>query len=307
MKLNNIFIFAGAFIVSLNVNGQSDAAFRQNQFNAMVLNPAQTGANERNEIVIDASKAWIGIEGAPKTVSATGNFNLTDQVGVGISAVNDELGPVKTNRFSVSTAYHLRLNKYWKASIGLSGMISNVGIDLPSLSTTISNDPHMQSLLNSGTQLRGGYGGLIYRKDFYFGFSQPIIGKVNFMNSTMDNFVQSPSFVAYSGGDITINRDWHFRPNVLYRYVKAFPPYLDLTAMFTYDKKIDLGATYQLNGSVGAMLGLEVNQALYIGYAYTYPTTELSRVTSQIHEVALRVKFGKSKNSWGFQSPRFFN
>jgi type IX secretion system PorP/SprF family membrane protein len=307
MKVSNIFIFTGAFIFILNVNAQSDPAYRQNQFNAMVLNPAQTGANERNEIVIDASKAWVGLEGAPQSISATGNFNLTEQVGVGVSAVNDELGPVKTNRFGISAAYHLQLNKNWIASVGLSGMLSNVVIDLPSLSTTVLNDPHMQSILNTGAQLRAGYGGLIYRKDFYFGFSQPIIGKVNFMNSGMDNFIQSPSFVAYSGGDITMNEDWHFRPNVLYRYVEAFAPYVDVTAMFTYDDKIDLGATYQLNGSVGAMIGLEVSKSLYIGYAYTYPTTELNRVTSQIHEVSMRVKFGKSKNSWGFQNPRFFN
>lgn len=305
--MKTLVITFGMVLSAFMLNAQSDPAYRQNQFNAMVLNPAQTGANERNQITVDANKSWVGVEGTPKTISATGNFNLTDQLGIGFTAVNDEIGPVKTNRIGISSAYHLKLDRNWTAAIGLSGMISNVVVDLPSLNTTVLNDPHMQSTLNSGTQLRAGYGGLIYRKDFYFGFSQPIIGQVNFTNATMDQFVQSPSFVTYAGGEVKMNNNWSFRPNILYRYVRAFSPYIDVTAMFTYDKKIDLGATYQLNGSVGALLGIDINQALYVGYAYTYPTTRLSRVTSQTHEIALRVTFGKSKKSWGFQNPRFFN
>ena len=89
--MKTLVITFGMVLSACVMHAQSDPAYRQNQFNAMVLNPAQTGANERNQIVVDANKSWVGIEGTPKTISATGNFNLTDQLGIGFTAVNDEL------------------------------------------------------------------------------------------------------------------------------------------------------------------------------------------------------------------------
>jgi type IX secretion system PorP/SprF family membrane protein len=308
MKKNNLVItIAIVFCFSGLVKGQSDPSFRQNQFNAMILNPAHTGANERNQITVNTLKNWVGFQGAPKTITATGNFNLTDQMGIGFTALNDEIGPVRTNRMGISGAYHLKLNRKWILSLGLSGMSSTVSVNLPSLTTTVANDPHLQSFLNSGAQLRAGFGGLLYSKNLYFGIAQPLIGKVNFPNTITEQFVTSPSFLAYTGGIFNIKKDWEFRPNLLYRYVKSFPLELDATAIFTYDKRIDFGLTYQLNSSAGAILGINLNDLLYVGYAYTYPTTSMSKVTAQSNEIALRVSFGKSKKPFGFQNPRFFN
>lgn len=308
MQFIKISILSLLFVsTAQQVNAQSDPSFRQNQFNAIILNPAQTGAVERNQICVHGISSWVGIQGAPKTLSATGNFNLTDQMGLGFSAINDEIGPVKTSRLSASGAYHLKLNRQWAASLGVSAMISNVAVDLTAVSTTVLNDPHMQQILNSGSQLRAGVGGLLYSKNFYLGVSQPLIGKVNFTNVNMEQYVHSSSFVAYTGGVLDMKKDWQFRPNLVYRYVKSFPAYLDLTAMFTYDKRIDFGLTYQLNAGAGAIFGLELDNGMYIGYAYTYPTTAINRASSQSHELAVRVNFGKSKKTFGFRNPRFFN
>lgn len=306
LKLSSILLLVIAMNKPYTI-AQSDPSFRQNQFNAIILNPAQTGANQRNQLTVHGIKSWVGIQGAPQTISATGNFNVTENMGLGFVAMNDEIGPVKTSRFGVSGAYHLKLNKKWVASLGLSAMVSNVSIDLPSLSTTVLNDPHMQGVLNTGTQLRAGLGGLIYSENFYVGFAQPVIGKVAFANVTMDQFVHSASFLAYVGGSVGMNKDWQFRPNLVYRYVKSFPPYIDFSGLFTYDKRIDFGVTYQLQGALGGIFGVELDNGLYVGYAYTYPTTKLNRASSQSHELALRLNFGKSKKSFGFQSPRFFN
>ena len=305
--MNRVFLISSMLLAWSSIFGQSDPSYRQNQFNALQLNPAQTGANERNEVTALTLNSWAGIDGAPKTFTASGNFNATNQLGVGFVALSDQIGPVKTVRVGVSAAYHLALNKKWKMAVGLNGLVSNTTVDLASLSTTVANDPHMVGVLNSGMQLRAGWGVLIYHKKFFFGAAQPTIGKVSFMNTNMTQFVHSESFVSYAGADIPMNRDWSFRPNVVYRYISKMPTYLDMAAVFTYAKKLDLGLSYHLLGSIGATFGLEINKALYIGYGFSYPTSELSRVTSQSHELALRVRFGKTKSAFGFQNPRFFN
>lgn len=305
--MKNILSIFSLLVATSSLFAQSDPGFRQNQFNAMQLNPAQAGANDRNEINALSVNSWIGVEGAPTTFTASGNFNATNNLGVGFTALSDQIGPVKTFRLGISGAYHLPLNKKWKMSLGLNAFLSNIAVDLPSLTTTVSYDPHMVSALNSGIQLKGGWGLLVYSKNLYLGVSQPILGNVKFLNANMTQFVQSPSFITYAGADYKIDGKWDFRPNLVYRYVKAFPTYLNMTAMFTYDKKIDLGLDYQLQGSIGAILGVEINKALYVGYGYSFPTSKLSRITSQTHEIAVRVRFGKTKSGFNFQNPRFFN
>ena len=281
--MKNILSIFSFLVATSALFGQSDPGYRQNQFNAMQLNPAQAGANDRNEINALSVNSWIGVEGAPTTFTASGNFNATNNLGVGFTALSDQIGPVKTFRLGISGAYHLPLNKKWKMSLGLNAFLSNIAVDLPSLTTTVSYDPHMVSALNSGIQLKGGWGLLVYSKNLYLGVSQPILGNVKFLNAK-----------------------WDFRPNLVYRYVKAFPTYLNMTAMFTYDKKIDLGLDYQLQGSIGAILGVEINKALYVGYGYSFPTSKLSRITSQTHEIAVRVRFGKTKSGFN-DEVRFFS
>ena len=307
MRKKLIFVTILSVIIGNSLLGQLDPSFKQNQFNAMVLNPAQVGAENRSSISVNGQKSWLGIEGSPKTFNAMLNLNVTDKLGLGVLVLNDELGPVKTNRVGLSSAYHLKINKKWRASLGISTFISNTVVDLPSLTTTVLSDPHLQTVLNSGSQLRVGFGGLIYSEKVYFGISQPTAGEVEFVYSNMQNFIPTPSFVAYTGTSIDLNREWQFRPNLTYRFVKSMPTYLDMAATFTYDKTIDLGLTYQLMSGLGVLLGVEVNNLFYAGYSYTYPTSRLNTAASQSHEVSLRFKFGKEKKSFGFQSPRFFN
>lgn len=305
--MKNLILFSVLLLIVNCSFGQIDPSYRQNQFNAMQLNPAQAGSNDRNEINVLASNSWVGVDGAPKTISASGNFNATNKLGLGFFALSDQIGPVKTQRIGISGAYHLALNKRWKMSIGLNGMVSNTVVDLPSLSTTVANDPHMVSVLNTGLQLRAGWGLLVYTKNFYIGAAQPTLNNVRYLDRTMTNVVQSKGFISYIGADLKLDNLWNFRPNIVYRFSTNMPTYLDIATIFTYAKKLDLGLSYQLNASIGGILGLEINKTLYVGYAFSYPTTNLSSFTAQSHEIALRVRFGKSKSNFGFQNPRFFN
>jgi type IX secretion system PorP/SprF family membrane protein len=286
--------------------GQADPSFRRNQFSALLINPAQAGANAKDEISIIAGKSLVGFTGAPQTVSALGNFRLFKNMGIGTACYNDQLGPITTNRASLDFAYHLKVNKNFRISMGLRGAISNVSVDLPSLTTTVLNDPHMQGVLNSGTRLDAGWGLLAYSKHLYFGLAQPRIFNTKFTNANLTQVTEGKSFVAYAGGDVRLSNEWVLRPVGMLRYIKGLPIMLDISATGTYRKMLDIGLNYQLGSSVGIIAGHEVNQKLYVGYNYNYPLSGLNRVSSQSHELVLRLKLGQG-NSSKFQGPRFFN
>ncbi|MFM6935215.1 MAG: PorP/SprF family type IX secretion system membrane protein [Flavobacteriales bacterium] len=304
-KIAFIFSLVSSLFTS-SLNAQSDPSFRRNQFSALLVNPAQAGANAYDNVSLLASKSYVGFTGAPKTIAGVGNFRLFKNFGLGVSAFNDQLGPINTTRASVDFAYHLKLSSKWKMSLGLRGSASSINIDLPSLTTTQLQDPHMQSVLSSGTNFDAGWGLLVYSKNLYFGLSQPRLMNTKFINANVTDYVEGKSFVSYLGGDFNLNKLWSIRPVAMVRYVKALPTLIDISTTFTYKEMLDLGLNYQYGSNVGVIVGHEVNKKLYIGYNYTYPISSLNRISSQSHEVVIRLKLNSNSSS-KFQGPRFFN
>ena len=78
----NISFFVLLTTLSVIAFGQADPSFRRNQFSALLINPAQAGANAKDEISIIAGKSLVGFTGAPQTVSALGNFRLFKNMGI---------------------------------------------------------------------------------------------------------------------------------------------------------------------------------------------------------------------------------
>jgi type IX secretion system PorP/SprF family membrane protein len=302
--LNTTLAFAITF-VSINVIAQADPSYRNNQFNVLMLNPAQAGANTYNDVSVLASKSMVGFTGAPRTVTASGSFRILDNVGLGLTAVNDQIGPMVTTGGAINLAYHLKLDKQWRLAVGIKATISNLTVDLPSLVTT-QDDPSMKTVLSSGIQAGTGWGALLYSKSSYFGIAQPNILKRGFQNVNMADYVNAQGLVGYTGTTVRINNDYTFRPSMVVRYVKSYPLYTNMNAMFTYRSKIDFGVNYELGSNIGLTTGFEVNKKLYFGYSYNIPTSSVNRISMQAHELVLRFKLN---NQFGmsFQGPRFFN
>ena len=265
--MKKVLLFS-TLILSIVATGQFDPNFRQNKFNALLLNPAQAGANQFNEVTILGTQSWVGFEGAPRSLTASGNFNLKHNLGFGVSGHIDQLGPTKSSRLSADLAYHLKLNENWTASIGL------------------------------------------YSKDYYFGVSMPRLARINFMNVDMQQYVDRRGFVAYGGATFDIGAYMDFRPSIVSRYVTSYPLLLDVNAMFTYDDTYDFGLNYQLMNSLGVVLGYHLGDQMSFGYAYSFPTSALNRISFQSHELVIKIKIlnqGGSGNVKSSQSPRFFN
>ncbi len=50
---------------------QQDALFSQYMFNKLVINPAYTGTRDALSIALVGRQQWVGMDGAPKTVTFT--------------------------------------------------------------------------------------------------------------------------------------------------------------------------------------------------------------------------------------------
>lgn len=283
-----------------------DPNYRQNQFNALMLNPAQAGANSYNDISTLANTQWTGLRGAPKTMTLSGNFNILKNFGLGFSLLQDELGPVKSTQFAVNGAYHLKLNQNWHLSAGIRAIAGNTTVNLLDLNTNVPMDPDMLSNMTTGLQFNAGFGFLLYHKNFYVGFSQPRVGETYFKDRNMGLYVDTRGgYVGYMGGNVKLGPVWTLRPNAVARQMSGLPLTLDVNMIMSHKVGLDVGLSYQLNSAIGGILGYDVSNKFYVGYAYSYPVSNLNAVAVQSHELALRYKF--NNNASRCQGPRFFN
>jgi type IX secretion system PorP/SprF family membrane protein len=304
-KINNIILTFGVMLVGLQVQAQ-DPNYRQNQFNALMLNPAQAGANSYNDISTLANTQWTGLRGAPKTMTLSGNFNILKNFGLGFSLLQDELGPVKSTQFAINGAYHLKLNQNWRFSAGIRAIAGNTTVNLLDLNTNVPMDPDMLSNMTTGLQFNAGFGFLLYHKNFYVGFSQPRVGETYFKDRDMGLYVDTRGgYVGYMGGNINLGPVWSLRPNAVARQMSGLPLTLDVNMIMTHKIGFDFGMSYQLNSAFGGILGYDFNNKFYLGYAYSYPVSKINTVAVQSHELALRYKF--NNNASRCQGPRFFN
>ena len=82
------------------------------------------------------------------------------------------------------------------------------------------------------------------------------------------------------------------------------PLQVDLSANFLFSEKFTAGVAYRWDAAVSALVGFQVTDGLFIGYAYDAETTRLANYNSGSHEVFLRFELFKSYDK--IISPRFF-
>ena len=66
---------------------------------------------------------------------------------------------------------------------------------------------------------------------------------------------------------------------------------------------LTLGAAWRWDDSISALVGFQVSDELFIGYAYDYTTTDLNKYNNGSHEIMLRWELRKVVK---LLSPRFF-
>lgn len=302
--LQLIFLLPALFAVKTTL-GQTDPSYRQYKFNALALNPAQAGSNPYSDISAVRTQYWVGVPGAPVTSTLSANFRLRENFGAGATVIFDQTGPARSTSVNLIGAANVEISKNWKLSAGLKISALNYTVNTTDLETTTANDPDMMHNITTGLSLNAGFGFLVYSKKVYIGFSVPRVSFLRFDQTNMGYVVDKKGgYISYAGVNLDLGENLELRPSVLAVYGYAGPVSLDINAIVTAHELIDLGVTYHVNGSIGAIAGLTIKERFYIGYAYTYPLNAMHKVSIQSHEVALRFMFNKVAKT---RSPRFFN
>ena len=91
---------------------QQDAQYTQYMYNTTNVNPAYAGSRGVMSIFALHRTQWVGLDGAPVTNAFSINTPLNNSsLGLGVSVVNDRIGPTVENDISADWSYTLQTSE----------------------------------------------------------------------------------------------------------------------------------------------------------------------------------------------------
>lgn len=303
--MKNKILYIALLMASAAGFAQQDAQYTQYMYNTININPAYAGSRGALSLFGLHRTQWVGLDGAPVTNAFSVNSPINNtKFGVGLSFVNDRIGPTQENLISADVSYTIQTSEKYKLSFGIKGSANMFSLDRDKLNPEEADDPSLQGFKNKFSPNFGA--GVYFHSDkLYVGFSVP-------------SFIQQ---YAYDDNDVTVNKEkmnfylmggyvfdlspsLKFKPAVLGKMVTGAPLQLDGSANFLINDKFVLGAAYRWDAAWSAMAGFQITNGMFIGYAYDMETTRLRNYNSGSHEIFLRYEFLNNFNR--ITSPRFF-
>jgi type IX secretion system PorP/SprF family membrane protein len=248
---------------------------------------------------------WVGLDGAPVTNAFSMNTPIQfTNLGVGLSFVNDRIGPTTENTISTDVSYSIKTSETYKLSFGVKVTGNLFNLDVTKLTYQNANDPLLQNL-NNNFSMNIGAGAYLHSDKSYLGFSVP-----NFFESKRYNdndvavYKERMNFYLIGGYVFDLSPNLKFKPAFLSKVIEGAPLQLDVSGNFLINDKFTLGAAWRWGAAMSAMAGFQITDGLFIGYGYDLETTKLANYNSGSHEVFLRFELFKRDDR--IVSPRFF-
>ncbi|MGL2986930.1 PorP/SprF family type IX secretion system membrane protein [Flavobacterium sp. RSSA_27] len=284
---------------------QQDAQFTQYMYNTININPAYAGSRGAMSIFALHRTQWVGLDGAPTTNTASIHTPLNNSsMGIGLSFVNDRIGPVDENTISADLSYTLQASENFKLSFGMKATANLFNLNVNKLNPADQGDAQFQNLRNVFTPNIGA-GIYLHSDKAYVGLSVPNFIQTNrYDDNDVAIFKDRINYYLIGGYVFDLSNDIKFKPAFLTKLVEGSPLQVDVSANFMFVEKVVLGVAYRWSAAMSAMVGFQVTDGMYIGYGYDLETTNLENYNSGSHEIFLRYEL--FKNNAKINTPRFF-
>ena len=303
--MRNLVILLLTMLFALQMNAQQDPQYTQYMYNMNIINPAYTGSTEGLAVGALYRSQWVGLDGGPETFTFNIHSPIGKQVGLGLSVISDQIGPVKETNAYVDFSYTIPVGTVTKLAFGLKGGFTFHDIGLISLDLIDDFDPNFQSNINQMTPNIGA-GVYFYKPNkYYISASVPnILNGVHLDTQGRKIGSESEHFFAAAGYVFDLSENFKLKPHALLKYATDAPLSYDINAnVFMYDL-VEIGVGYRLQDSFSGVINFQVYDNLRIGYAYDAIRSDLNIVTNSSHEIF--INFDLNFSSKVSRSPRYF-
>ena len=285
-------------LVALGAMAQTDAALSHFWVGKSYYNPAAAGEYNGIHMNVGSRMQWVDFRRAPMNFYVTVDmpYKLMGQrLGAGVRAEYERIGLFSNTRIGAQIAYKRKLGRNMMLSVGVQpGVFSQTfrGHEavLVADSTSQSNDEAIPTQDVSGTAFDANVGVYFSHPKFWVGFavthvtSPSIELKASRESIEIQEFNANRGYNFMAGGNIPINNTlFEIQPSGMF-YVTQKVWTAQVATMVRYNRMLNIGAGYRWKDAVTAFIGFNLKDA-YIGYAYDYPVSAISRATFGSHEV----------------------
>jgi len=308
----------------MKANGQQTIQFSQYEFNGMALNPAYAGYKEDMTLNLSSRIQWLGINDAPQTTTASvdGALGSNKNVGLGLLATLDQLGPESTSSIYANYAYRLQLDELdtKRLSFGIAFGAIQYSLDGSKFNATDAGDGSVPTGMVSKLTPDFRFGVYYYSPNVYFGAS--VFNLLTGTTSAVDNtgiVQQVRTFYLTAGTILPLADELDIKPSVMIKEDFKGPTNIDLSTYLVFNKLLWLGASYRTGVSVwnsnlqseldeqdaiAAILEFYINPNFRVGYSFDFTLSKLASYQNGTHELSLSITFPNKKQR--VVSPRYF-
>lgn len=281
-KIITLLLVAIAFTSIQSLSAQQDPNFTLYNFNMNVINPAYAGAQEYPELNVVYRSQWIGIDDAPRTATFVYSTSLGNNLGLGVTAINDRVFVLDETDLAIDVSYRLKMGEESNLYFGMKLGGGFVNIDL-----TRANAPGGDPLFTQNQSFFNphvGAGMYIDTPDFYISVSTP-----NFLNgdryekngNVPSAAVENVHFYLGGGYHFNLNKNLVLTPRVMVRAVEGAPASYDVGSSLLINDKITTGINYRVDELYSVYGMLTVFDRLQFGMSY-----DITKDTSLVNDEA---------------------
>lgn len=293
------------WVAPWGMEAQQDPQFTQYMYNTITVNPAYTGSRGHLSVLGMHRSQWAGLNGAPTSQVLSIDGPVAENIGLGLVAVNDELGPSNEIFVDANFSYTLKLNGTdKKLSFGLKGGGRIFNVDF-SRGLTENPDIAFQNNIENRFFPTVGAGVYYHAPKGYLGFAIPnFFSEDHYDGRTQEIATERLHYFLIGGKIMDLSADLKFKPAFFVKWVPGAPVIADISANIMLKETLTFGLAYRWDDSVSGLLGLQISPNLKVGYAYDRTTTDLRNYTSGTHEIFLRFELKTIERR--LKSPRFY-
>ncbi|MCA0152493.1 PorP/SprF family type IX secretion system membrane protein [Winogradskyella vincentii] len=293
-------------LLALQSYGQQDPQYTQYMYNMNIINPAYAGSRENLSFGLLYRNQWTAIDGGPETGTFFGHSPIGNNLGLGLSVIADQIGPVKETNTYVDVSYTLKLGGAHRLAFGVKAGATFHDINLTSSNVSVidQNDPFFGIGINETTP-NFGAGFFYYTDNYYLSLSVPNFLSSVHLDANGNKIGSETQHYFLTGGYVfNLSPNTELKPSFMLKSAFDAPSSFDINLNARFFKKFEIGASYRLDDSFSGLVNFAVTPSIRLGYAYDAISSEIKAYAPASHEVMLLFDLNFPKKV--SRSPRYF-
>ena len=298
--MKKIIILAALVITNL-VNAQQDPQFTQYFDNFLHVNPAYAGSSGMLSATAIHREQWVGFAGNLRSTTMSLHTPLNYRsVGLGLTAVNDMIGPIHQTAVYADFSYTLKLGKTARLALGLKGGVNMLNVNTSEFDDVQLDDPAFVNVQNQISP-NVGFGVYYHDEHFFLGLSSPRLMEGSTSATT---YREQRHYFGIVGGIFPVSAKWKLRPSVQVKATMGAPISMDISLAGIFNDKLWIGAMNRLNAAAGGFVQYQITRQFRLGLASEYGLTPIRNYNNGTFEVLMSYDFNYKKSD--VKSPRYF-